>query len=200
MRACGHPKERRQTIRVVAIRQSITSPPSVTIRTWLSFLCRSMAPYSMAGLLSCASERVFALWSESYHLTKEASRFIISSARDAVPTDLMSRAAAARRARAELTVGVVQDVPVTQRGRMTSRRADRRSDVPAPGRRTPSCPERLQIRTGSTRLLERVHATAERTGPCASNEKMPQNVSGSGPPFLASLSGETRAQQARMSV
>src|SRR5262252_6812346 len=26
-----------------------------------------MAPYSMAGLLSCASERVFAAWSESYH-------------------------------------------------------------------------------------------------------------------------------------
>src|SRR5262252_6719387 len=26
-----------------------------------------MAPYSMAGLLSCASERAFAAWSESYH-------------------------------------------------------------------------------------------------------------------------------------
>src|SRR5262245_39308573 len=37
-----------------------------------------MAPYSMAGLLSCASERVFVTWSGSYHLTKEASRFILS--------------------------------------------------------------------------------------------------------------------------
>jgi hypothetical protein len=36
----------------------------------------------MAGLLSCASERVFALWSKSYHLTKEASRFIISLAQE----------------------------------------------------------------------------------------------------------------------
>src|SRR5215471_18955989 len=74
------PKSVVKRSRVVGIRRSITSPPSVMIRTWLSFLCRSMAPYSMAGLLSCASERVFALWSESYHLTKEASRFIISSA------------------------------------------------------------------------------------------------------------------------
>jgi hypothetical protein len=41
---------------------------------------KGMFGCSMAGLLSCASERVFALWSESYHLTKEASRFIISSA------------------------------------------------------------------------------------------------------------------------
>jgi hypothetical protein len=56
------------------------SPPRspVRIRTWLSFLCRSMAPYSMAGLLSCASERVFVAWSASYHRTKEASRFIVS--------------------------------------------------------------------------------------------------------------------------
>jgi hypothetical protein len=36
----------------------------------------------MAGLLSCASERVFAMWSRSYHLTKEASRFIIASAEE----------------------------------------------------------------------------------------------------------------------
>jgi hypothetical protein len=27
----------------------------VTIRTWLSFLCRSMAPYSMSGFLVCAT-------------------------------------------------------------------------------------------------------------------------------------------------
>ena len=73
------PEERGQVTTLVGIRRSITSPPSVMIRTWLSFLCRSMAPYSMAGLLSCASERVFAVWSERYHLTKEASRFIISS-------------------------------------------------------------------------------------------------------------------------
>jgi hypothetical protein len=44
-----------------------------------SFLCRSMPPYCMAGLLSCDSQRVFAMWNECYHLTKEASRFIISS-------------------------------------------------------------------------------------------------------------------------
>src|SRR5262245_30621000 len=37
-----------------------------------------MAPYSMAGLLSCASERVHVTWSGRYHLTKEASRFILS--------------------------------------------------------------------------------------------------------------------------
>jgi hypothetical protein len=42
-------------------------------------LCRSMAPYSMAGLLLCASERVSAMWSASYHVTKETSRFIIST-------------------------------------------------------------------------------------------------------------------------
>lgn len=33
---------------------------------------------SMAGLLSCASERVFVAWSRSDHRTKEASRFIVS--------------------------------------------------------------------------------------------------------------------------
>jgi hypothetical protein len=36
----------------------------------------------MAGLLSGASERVFAMWSRSYHLTKEASRFIIATAQE----------------------------------------------------------------------------------------------------------------------
>jgi len=36
----------------------------------------------MAGLLSCASERVFTMWSRRYHLTKEASRFIIASAQE----------------------------------------------------------------------------------------------------------------------
>ena len=36
------------------------------------------APYSMAGLLSCASVRVFVAWSRSYRRTKEASRFIVS--------------------------------------------------------------------------------------------------------------------------
>src|SRR6516165_10712802 len=38
-----------------------------------------MAPYSMAGLLLCASERVSAMWSASYHVTEETSRFIIST-------------------------------------------------------------------------------------------------------------------------
>ena len=74
------PKERRQTFtrRGDTTVDYVAALP-VMIRTWLSFLCKSIAPYSIAGLLSCASERVFALWSESYHLTKEASRFIISS-------------------------------------------------------------------------------------------------------------------------
>jgi hypothetical protein len=38
-----------------------------------------MAAYSMAGLLSCACERVFVMWSGSYHLTKGTSRFILST-------------------------------------------------------------------------------------------------------------------------
>ena len=38
-----------------------------------------MAPYSMAGLLSRVSERVFAMWSGSYHVTDETSRFILST-------------------------------------------------------------------------------------------------------------------------
>ncbi len=47
-------------------------------RTWLSFLCRSMAPYSMAGLLLC-HERVSVMWSARYHATQQTSRFILST-------------------------------------------------------------------------------------------------------------------------
>jgi hypothetical protein len=38
-----------------------------------------MAPYSMAGLLLCAFECGSVMWSASYHLTEEASRFILST-------------------------------------------------------------------------------------------------------------------------
>ena len=85
---------------------------------------------------------------------------------------------------------VLDDVPVYPRGRMT---AGGLIDVPnrrAPGRHTPrQGPRLLPIRTGVTRVRERgKHATAERTGPCASNQEDAAEPSlKSGPPFLSRI-------------
>jgi hypothetical protein len=68
------------------------------------------------------------MWSRSYHLTKEASRFIIASA----PESRCRRADVTRGRRAPSTSGgqpirILHDVPVNQRGRMI-READRPGD------------------------------------------------------------------------
>lgn len=55
-----------------------------------------MAPYSMAGLLLAPQERVQQVWSASYHLTEETSRFILSTGTGRAPP---STAAEPRHAR-----------------------------------------------------------------------------------------------------
>jgi len=62
-----------------------------------------MAPYSMAGLLSCALERILAMWSGSYHRTTGTSRFILSTGNALI--DRVNREQTGRRIRRRPRLG-----------------------------------------------------------------------------------------------
>jgi hypothetical protein len=81
MRARGRsPRTAANRSGVVRIRRSITSPPSLRMQSWLSFLCTSIPIWSMAGPpLHCGVDRVFTLWGSVCHTSSGVSHFIQST-------------------------------------------------------------------------------------------------------------------------